>query len=254
MRRRAAMTLVAGVSLAASIAHAAPAPTARVTVDAGFDRRSILPGQVAVMEVHVRNLGPDTARGLVVETRLTGAPLVRARSISGRCSRVSGALARCSLAPLAPRTGARIVVVARGETAGARLLGSAWIVRRSTDDPSEAVDLDTARSRVVAHPVSDSYAELSFVLEAPSTVVAGRPFRAVLRLLNRGPAAVNVGQVRITPAPEARTVLSAIPARLAAGQERAVVARITPARAGPLRLNVRVGRSANHVARLFVRE
>ena len=255
MRRRWALTLVAGLSLAVFVTQStsAPAPTARLTVDAAFDRRTVLPGQVAVMEVKVRNGGPDEARGAVVELRVVGASLLRARTISGRCSAPRGALARCTLPVIPPGTVTHIAVAAKAKPASARLLGSAWIVRRATKDPSDEVDLETTSSLVSGRPVSSTYTEISFVLESPSTVVAGRPFTAVLRLLNRGPVSATVGRVSITPAPSSPIVLSRAPGTLAVGEERAVVARVTPMRAGALRLNVRVGRSATHVAQLFVR-
>jgi hypothetical protein len=144
------------------------------------------------------------------------------------------------------------VVAAKAKRESPRLLGSASIIRRITKDP-EPEDFETTSTLVSGRPVSSTYTELSFVLESPSTVVAGRPFTAVLRLLNRGPASATVGRVTITPAPSAPIVLSRAPGTLAVGEERAVVARVTPSRPGALRLNVRVGRSATHIARLFVR-
>jgi hypothetical protein len=255
MRRRWLVSLVAGVGLAVSVGQAlsAAAPTARLAVDASFDRRTVLPGQVAVFEVVARNSGPDEARGVVVDLRVVGASLLSARTISGSCTREVG-LVRCALSPIAPGSTARIVGVAKPGRGAARVLGSASIVRRVTTDPGDEDDVDTASALVSGKPVSKTYAEVSFVLESPSTVVAGRPFTAVLRLLNRGPAGATIGRVSIVPSPSAPTVVSRAPGSLAAGEERAVIARVTPTRAGALRLNVRVGRSSTHVARIFVRE
>jgi hypothetical protein len=255
MRRRWALTLVAGVSLLVLVGQSQSATdaSAKLSVEASFDRKSVLPGQVAVFETSVLNAGPDDARGVTVELRVEGATLVSARTLSGTCESVQPSLRRCTLAPVAAGTPARIVAVAKPKRANARILGSARIANRSTSDPSAAVDRDIASAFVRGEPVSRSYTEISFVLESPSTVVAGRAFTAVLRLLNRGPASATVGRVSITPAPSAPIVLSRAPGTLSVGEERAVIARITPARAGPLRLNVRVGRSGTHVARLFVR-
>ena len=246
----AARSLAAGGIVALCLAPAAWAPdgVANVGVSVSFDRSRVARGQVAVAEITLANRGPDRAAGLVVEARVDGGRPLRAHAVPGWCAKPRGQTIRCAFRILGFGSGptATLQVLAGDGTRPLRV--DAAIAARRTSDPASDNDRAGAVVRVVGRGPVLSWAEISFVVETPTTARVGEPFTAVLTLLNRGPAAAAVRRISVTPQPDARVSLSALPRRLRVGEERAVRVRITPAETGPLTIHVRVGTNGDAVA------
>lgn len=242
------------VSVLAATPAWAPDSSARLDIAAAFDRRSVFAGQVTVIEVGLQNRGPNRATGVVIETQVTGGRILRARAQPGWCAPPrAGHVVRCAFRTLGFGSGPHVTLHVLPQRGVAAVRAEARVAARRTRDPVAAADRSRAAVRVARRAVLTSYAELSFVLQTPSVAVAGRPFRALLRVLNRGPAPARVVPLSVTPVPDARVELSRLPGRLARGQEEAVTVDVTARRPGSLALRVRVGRGGNAIATLQVR-
>lgn len=250
MPSRAVRALAAGGIVALCLAPAAWAPdgVANVGVSVTFDRGRVARGQVAVAEIALANRGPDRAAGLVVEARVDGGRPLRAHAVPGWCAKPRGQTVRCAFRILGFGSGPAVTLQVMAGDGTRPLRVDAAIAARMTRDPASDNDRAAAAVRVVGRGPVSSWAEISFVVTTPATVRVGEPFTAVLTLLNRGPAAATVRRISVTPQPDARVSLSALPRRLRVGEERAVRARITPVATGALTIRVRVGTSGNAVA------
>lgn len=251
MRARLPLVLVA-VALAAALALAArgnaTAAESDLGVGARFDRGSVEPGQIAVADVVVQNRGPDAGGAATLTVAVSGGTIVRTGAVGGRCGRPdAGRSVRCTVGVSSFGEVARVVLhVSASPRAGAVRLQARL---SSSADPRAANDRSGARI-----PISPAGApgppEVSYVFEAPAQAVVGRPFAVRIRVLNRGPGAALVGAIALETRPASKVQMPRVPLRLAPGAERALVARVTPLRAGRLALELRVGRGGR--ARLVV--
>jgi hypothetical protein len=252
---RVAPLLVAVVTGAFVLTPGAWAPdrAANVGVAASFDRRAIAPGQVAVATVQITNRGPNPARGATVAAQVEGARILHARTLPGRCRVVGERSARCSFPPLGFGSFPGVTLELRPATGTRRVAVDAQAATRVTRDPVARDNRSTA-ALPVNRAVPASFAEISFVFTAPTNAVAGRPFTAVLTLLNRGPASPAIVEpVQITPIPAARVRLPPLPPALRVGEHRDVRLQITPTRPGRLAIRVAVGATGRATAFVSVR-
>ena len=244
------MPALAAVAIVAASALPGQAATTQsdLGVTARFDRRVVLADQIAVAEVTVGNRGPDASGVAALAVTASGGTIIRTHARGGRCGAPdNGRRVRCTLPVTAFGTVATVTLHIRARAAATAVRVDALV--RSGNDPAAAND--RGASRVAVSPTARDAAELSFVFEAPATVRVRRPFGAVLRVLNRGPAEAAVIRVALTTSPgDARVQLSRLPQRLASGAERTVTAQITPLRPGRLTLDLRIGRTGR--ARLAV--
>ena len=255
MPSRVGRALAAGGIVALCLAPAAWAPdgVANVGVSVSFDRNRVARGQVAVAEIALANRGPDRAAGLVVEARVEGGRPLRAHAVPGWCAKPRGQTVRCAFRILGFGSGPVATLHVTAGDGKRPLRVDATIAARMTRDAGSDNDHASAAVRVVGRGPVSSWAEISFVVATPTTVRVGEPFTAVLTLLNRGPAAAVVRRISVTPQPDARVSLSALPRRLRVGEERTVRARITAVATGPLTIRVRVGTNGHAVAVVDVR-
>jgi hypothetical protein len=255
MPRRATLALVAGVIATLAVTPAAWAPdrVANVGVSASFDRRAIAPGQIAVATVALTNRGPDRARAVVVEARVDGARILRATASPGRCTGSRGGT-RCAFPVLGFGSFSGITLTLAPSAGTRRIALAARVTSRRTRDPVTRDDATASSIAVVRQSLPSSFAEVSFVFTSPRTAVVGRPFTAVLTLLNRGPASPALaGPVRVTPTPPARVQLSPVPYSLRVGEQRRVGVRVTPARRGRLVIAIGVGANGRAQVNVLVR-
>lgn len=255
MPSRAILALTASVFATLAITPAAWAPDgeANVGVTASFDRRVIAPGQIAVATLALTNRGPDRARAVSVDARTDGARILRAAALPGRCTG-SGGSTRCAFPVLGFGSFPGITLTLAPNAGARRIAVAARVTSRSTRDPLERDDTTASSIAVARRSLPPSFAEVSFVFTSPRTAVGGKPFTAVLTLLNRGPASPALaGPVRVTPSPAARVELSPVPHTLRVGEQRRVRVRVTPPRRGRLVIAIRVGTTGRAQVNVLVR-
>jgi hypothetical protein len=247
MRARLPLVLVA-VALALAARGNATAAESDLGVGARFDRGSVEPGQIAVADVVVQNRGPDAGGAGTLTVAVSGGTIVRTMAVGGRCGRPdAGRRVRCTVGVSSFGEVARVVL----QVSASPRAGTVRLQARLSSSADPRVANDRSEARI---PISSAGApgppEVSYVFEAPAQAVVGRPLAARIRVLNRGPGAALVGAIALETRPASRVQMPRVPLRLAPGAERALVARVTPLRAGRLALDLRFGRGGR--ARLVV--
>ncbi|MCL2787189.1 MAG: hypothetical protein FWD59_01635 [Micrococcales bacterium] len=174
------------------------------------------PGSTVTYTMTLTNLGPSTARDVVItdtvsSLSLESISLISATGSSGvTCPATVTAMAvQCTVDSLAPSGVATVTVVGWVSPAappGGDLIDEASVTS-STPDP-----VLTNNSATVTRVVGTPQADMAMVKTGPSSAVAGEPISFTLEATNRGPADATAVVVSDT-LPAAITATAAIPTR-----------------------------------------